>query len=318
IQAYAFTDARGVYVPAAEVEERTGSNGELTFWYEGEQVNREYGKIGKSLKNSVMPDEMYDAYGADTFRVYEMSMGPLEQDRPWETRAVVGAHRFLQRVWRLFVDETSGRSVVRQGQTDDESLKVLHQVIDGVREDMDHLRFNTAISKLIVLTNHATKQGGATAELLEPLTIMLAPFAPHLAEELWQRLGHESTVTYAKFPEADPDYLVADTVTCVVQVKGKVRARLEVAPDLSEETQQGGATAELLEPLTIMLAPFAPHLAEELWQRLGHESTVTYAKFPEADPDYLVADTVTCVVQVKGKVRARLEVAPDISEEALE
>ena len=235
IQAYAFTDARGVYVPAAEVEERTGSNGELTFWYEGEQVNREYGKIGKSLKNSVMPDEMYDAYGADTFRVYEMSMGPLEQDRPWETRAVVGAHRFLQRVWRLFVDETSGRSVVRQGQTDDESLKVLHQVIDGVREDMDHLRFNTAISKLIVLTNHATKQGGATAELLEPLTIMLAPFAPHLAEELWQRLGHESTVTYAKFPEADPDYLVADTVTCVVQVKGKVRARLEVAPDISEE-----------------------------------------------------------------------------------
>ena len=87
---------------------------------------------------------------------------------------------------------------------------------------------------------------------------------------------------------------------------------------LFRSTKQGGATAELLEPLTIMLAPFAPHLAEELWQRLGHESTVTYAKFPEADPDYLVADTVTCVVQVKGKVRARLEVAPDISEEALE
>ncbi|WP_209324759.1 leucine--tRNA ligase [Brevibacterium renqingii] len=235
IQAYAYTDARGVYVPAAEVEEKTGSNGELTFWHDGEQVNREYGKIGKSLKNSVMPDEMYDAYGADTFRVYEMSMGPLEQDRPWETRAVVGAHRFLQRVWRLFVDETDGRSAVREGETDAESLKVLHQVIDGVREDMDHLRFNTAISKLIVLTNHATKQGGATKELLEPLTIMLAPFAPHLAEELWQRLGHDSTVTYASFPEADPRHLVADTVTCVVQVKGKVRARLEVAPDISEE-----------------------------------------------------------------------------------
>ncbi|WP_210602358.1 leucine--tRNA ligase [Brevibacterium oceani] len=232
IQAYAYTDARGVYVPAAEVEERTESNGELTFWYNGEQVNREYGKIGKSLKNSVMPDEMYDAYGADTFRVYEMSMGPLEQDRPWETRAVVGAHRFLQRVWRLFVDETTGESVVREGEADEESLKVLHQVISGVREDMDHLRFNTAISKLIVLTNHATKQGGATRDLLEPLTIMLAPFAPHLAEELWARLGHESTVTYATFPEADPRHLVADTVTCVVQVKGKVRARLEVDPDI--------------------------------------------------------------------------------------
>lgn len=235
IQAYAYTDSRGVYVPAAEVEERTESNGELTFWYNGEQVNREYGKIGKSLKNSVMPDEMYDAFGADTFRVYEMSMGPLEQDRPWDTRAVVGAQRFLQRVWRLFVDETTGESVVADGEADAESLKVLHQVIDGVREDMDHLRFNTAISKLIVLTNHATKQGGATRDVLEPLTIMLAPFAPHLAEELWSRLGHESTVTYAAFPEADPNHLVAETVTCVVQVKGKVRARLEVSPDIAAD-----------------------------------------------------------------------------------
>ena len=235
IQAYAYTDSRGVYVPAAEVEERTESNGELTFWFGGEQVNREYGKIGKSLKNSVMPDEMYDAFGADTFRVYEMSMGPLEQDRPWDTRAVVGAQRFLQRVWRLFVDETTGESVVADGAADAESLKVLHQVIDGVREDMDHLRFNTAISKLIVLTNHATKHGGATRDVLEPLTIMLAPFAPHLAEELWSRLGHESTVTYAAFPEADPNHLLAETVTCVIQVKGKVRARLEVAPDISAD-----------------------------------------------------------------------------------
>jgi leucyl-tRNA synthetase len=235
IQAYAYTDSRGVYVPAAEVEERTGSNGELTFWYNGEQVNREYGKIGKSLKNSVMPDEMYDAFGADTFRVYEMSMGPLEQDRPWDTRAVVGAHRFLQRVWRLFVDESTGESLISEGRADDESLKVLNQNIDGVRADMDNLRFNTAISKLIVLTNHATKQNVTTRDVLEPLAIMLAPFAPHLAEELWARLGHESTITYVPFPEADPNHLVADTVTCVVQVKGKVRARLEVAPDIADD-----------------------------------------------------------------------------------
>ncbi|WP_231441203.1 leucine--tRNA ligase [Brevibacterium zhoupengii] len=235
IQAYAYTDARGVYVPAAEVEETVADNGESTFWYDGEQVNREYGKIGKSLKNSVSPDEMYDAYGADTFRVYEMSMGPIEQARPWETRAVVGAQRFLQRVWRLFVDETTGESVIKAGAADSETLKVLHQVIDGVREDMDHLRFNTAISKLIVLTNHATKQGGATADVLEPLTIMLSPFAPHLAEELWAKLGHTSTLTYASFPEVDPQHLVADQVTCVVQVKGKVRARLEVDPDISAQ-----------------------------------------------------------------------------------
>ncbi|MCF2571899.1 leucine--tRNA ligase [Brevibacterium sp. UCMA 11754] len=235
IQAYAYTDSRGVYVPAAEVEERTDDKGESSFWYDGSQVNREYGKIGKSLKNSVSPDEMYDAYGADTFRVYEMSMGPIEQARPWETRAVVGAQRFLQRVWRLFVDETTGESVIRDGVADPETLKVLHQVIAGVRDDMDHLRFNTAISKLIVLTNHATKQGGATADVLEPLAIMLSPFAPHLAEELWTKLGRTSTVTYASFPVADPQHLVADQVTCVVQVKGKVRARLEVDPDISAE-----------------------------------------------------------------------------------
>ncbi|GAA1866661.1 leucine--tRNA ligase [Brevibacterium marinum] len=235
IQAYAYTDSRGVYVPAAEVEERTDGDGRTSYWYDGAEVDREYGKIGKSLKNSVMPDEIYDAYGADTFRVYEMSMGPIEQARPWETRAVVGAQRFLQRVWRLFVDETTGESVIRDGTADSETLRVLHQVIDGVREDMDHLRFNTAISKLIVLTNHATKQGGATADVLEPLVIMLSPFAPHLAEELWAKLGHTTTLTYGTFPTADPQHLIADRVTCVVQVKGKVRARLEVDPDISDE-----------------------------------------------------------------------------------
>lgn len=234
IQAYAYTDSRGVYVPAAEVEAETGSNGESTFWYQDQQVNREYGKIGKSLKNSVMPDEMYDAYGADTFRVYEMSMGPLEQDRPWETRAVVGAHRFLQRVWRLFVDETTGETKVTDTAADADSLKVLNQIVEGVRGDMDSLRFNTAISKLIVLTNHATKQNVTGRDVLEPLTIMLAPFAPHMAEELWSRLGNGSTVTYAAFPEVEERHLVPDQVTCVVQVKGKVRARLEVDPDISE------------------------------------------------------------------------------------
>ncbi|MGO1349448.1 MAG: class I tRNA ligase family protein, partial [Brevibacterium aurantiacum] len=132
-------------------------------------------------------------------------------------------------------DETTGESVIKDGVADPETLKVLHQVIDGVREDMDHLRFNTAISKLIVLTNHATKQGGVTADVLEPLTIMLSPFAPHLGEELWAKLGHTSTLTYASFPEVDLQYLVADQVTCVVQVKGKVRARLEVDPDISAE-----------------------------------------------------------------------------------
>lgn len=231
IQAYAFTDARGVYVPANEVEEKEDG----TFWYQGEQVSREYGKMGKSLKNMVTPDDMYDEYGADTFRVYEMSMGPLEVSRAWETRAVVGAQRFLQRVWRLIVDEDSGELKVTDRPADEETLRVLHSTIAGVRDDMDNFRFNTVVAKLIVLTNHLTKVGVSPREVIEPLVIMLAPLAPHIAEELWSKLGHEHTITYATFPEVDERYLVEETVTCVVQVKGKVRDRLEVSPDISEE-----------------------------------------------------------------------------------
>jgi leucyl-tRNA synthetase len=234
IQAYAFTDSRGAYVSADEVEERVADDGTSTWWHDGQQVNREYGKMGKSLKNVVTPDEMYEQYGADTLRVYEMSMGPLEVSRAWETRAVVGAHRFLQRVWRLVIDEATGDVRVDEAGADTATLRVLHQTIAGVRDDLEHFRNNTAVSKLIVLTNHLTKEGTAPREAIEPLVLMLAPLAPHLAEELWERLGHESSLTYAPFPQADPQHLVADTVTAVVQVKGKVRARLEVSPDISE------------------------------------------------------------------------------------
>ncbi|MGO1439635.1 MAG: leucine--tRNA ligase [Brevibacterium yomogidense] len=235
IQAYAFTDARGVYVPADEVEERVGDDGTSTWWFAGEQVSREYGKMGKSLKNVVTPDEMYEQYGADTFRVYEMSMGPLEVSRAWETRAVVGAHRFLQRVWRLVIDEESGALRVTDEPADAETLRVLHQTVAGVRDDLENFRNNTAVSKLIVLTNHLTKSASAPREAVEPLTLMLAPLAPHIAEEIWEQLGHEETLTYEDFPVADEAHLVADTVTAVVQVKGKVRARLEVAPDISAD-----------------------------------------------------------------------------------
>ena len=244
IQAYAFTDARGTYVPADEVEEHVADDGSTTWTYEGAPVTREYGKMGKSLKNVVTPDEMYDEYGADTFRVYEMSMGPLDQSRPWETRAVVGAQRFLQRVWRLVVDEEAGESRAADVAPDRPTLQVLHRTIDGVAADLDGLRFNTAIAKLIELTNHCTKASVTSREVLEPLVLMLAPFAPHVAEELWSRLGHDASLAHAPFPQPDPSLLVADTVTCVVQVQGKVRAKLDVAPDVSEEELTSLALAE--------------------------------------------------------------------------
>lgn len=244
IQAYAFTDARGTYVPADAVVEQVADDGTTTYTYEGSPVSREYGKMGKSLKNVVTPDEMYDEFGADTFRVYEMSMGPLDQSRPWETRAVVGSQRFLQRVWRLVVDEESGDVKADDVEPDRDTLRVLHRTIDGVSADMDALRFNTAIAKLIELTNHLTKASVTSRSALEPLVLMLAPFAPHVAEELWSLLGHDTSLTRAAFPQADPALLVADTVTCVVQVQGKVRAKLDVSPDVTDDELTALALAE--------------------------------------------------------------------------
>ncbi|BCJ45423.1 leucine--tRNA ligase [Actinoplanes ianthinogenes] len=244
IQAYAFRDARGVIVPAEEVVERDGK------WYYGDQqVNREYGKMGKSLKNVVTPDEMCEQYGADTFRVYEMAMGPLDVSRPWETRAVIGSQRFLQRVWRLVVDEETGAVRVTDEPLDAKSRKVLHKVIAGVREDMAELRFNTAIAKLIELTNTLTPLPTVSREAVEPLVLMLSPFAPHLAEELWGKLGHIGTLAYADFPQADPAQLVADSITYPVQVNGKVRGRVEVAPDTPEEEVRAQALAAVAEAL---------------------------------------------------------------------
>ncbi|GMA39249.1 leucine--tRNA ligase [Mobilicoccus caccae] len=244
IQAYAYRDDRGQPVPAAEVEEIAAENGESIYRWQGETVTREYGKIGKSLKNVVSPDEMYEQYGADTFRVYEMSMGPLELSKPWETRAVVGSQRFLQRLWRNVVDEETGQVHVGDAQLDDATLGLLHRTIDGVRRDYTNLRFNTAIAKLIELNNHLTKMAEPPRDAIEPLVLMVAPVAPHLAEELWSRLGHEESLVYADFPVADPALLVQDTVTCVVQIKGKVRARLEVASDIGEADLEAAALAE--------------------------------------------------------------------------
>jgi leucyl-tRNA synthetase len=234
IQGYAYTDARGQYVPAAEVEDDPSSSTGYT-WH-GQPVRREYGKMGKSLKNVVSPDEMYEAYGADTLRVYEMSMGPLDVSRPWETRAVVGSLRFLQRLWRNVLSEDTGEPVVSDGTPDEATGKILHRTIEAVRTDMEGLRFNTAIARLIELNNHCTKLATVPREVAEDLVLLTAPFAPHVAEELWTRLGHTNSLAYEPFPVADPAFLVEETVTCVVQVAGKVRDRLEVSPSVDDET----------------------------------------------------------------------------------
>jgi leucyl-tRNA synthetase len=234
IQAPAYRDDRGQPVEAHEVEEAVGPDGEAVFTWRGQSVTREFGKIGKSLKNVVSPDEMYESYGADTFRVYEMSMGPLELSKPWETRAVVGAQRFLQRLWRNVVDEESGAVRVVNAPVDDATARIMHRTIDAVSRDYSTLGFNTALARLIELNNALTKLDAVPREAAETIVHMVAPMAPHIAEELWSRLGHEESITFEPFPVADPALLVEDTVTCVVQIKGKVRDRLEVPADIAE------------------------------------------------------------------------------------
>jgi leucyl-tRNA synthetase len=243
IQAYAYTDSRGAYVPAAEVDERAGK-----FFYRGPdgeiEVFQEFGKIGKSLKNSVSPDEICNDYGADTLRVYEMSMGPLEASRPWATKDVVGAFRFLQRVWRVAVDEDSGRSRVTDELPDIDTLRLLHRTIAGVADDYANLRNNTAAAKLIEYTNHLTKHSISARAAVEPMVLMVAPLAPHLAEELWQRLDHRTSLAHGPFPQADPQYLVEDTVELPVQVNGKVRGHITVSPDADDEALKAAALAD--------------------------------------------------------------------------
>ena len=243
VQAFAFRDPRGQPVPASDVEERDGA-----YWYEGEKVSREYGKMGKSLKNIVTPDEMYDEYGADTFRLYEMSSGPLEASRPWNTRDVIGMQRFLQRVWRNLVDEDSGRSLVIDTPASEELRKLMHRMIDGIRADMDALRFNTAIAKLIQLNNALTQEsaavGGSPREVVVPMVQMLSPLCPHIAEELWSRLGNDQTVTFVPFPVADQSLLVEETIEYPVQINGKVRTRLIVPSEADQVTIQALALAD--------------------------------------------------------------------------
>ena len=240
IQAYAFKDARGIYVEASEVDE-SGDG----YTHNGEAVTREYGKMGKSLKNAVTPDDMYRDYGADTLRLYEMFMGPIDQDRPWETKSVIGSLRLLQRIWRNLVDEASGELTVTDIPIPDDLNKALHRTIDAVRNDMDALSFNTSIARITELNNELTKLDGPTPmALADALVRMIAPLVPHFAEELWSRMGNDGSVIYADFPVADPALLVDDEIEIPIQIKGKVKSRITIAADSDEAAMEAAALAD--------------------------------------------------------------------------
>ncbi|MFP5255686.1 MAG: leucine--tRNA ligase [Acidimicrobiia bacterium] len=261
VQAAAYRDDRGFYREASEVTERDGR-----FFHGADEVTREFGKMGKSLRNSVTPDEMYEEFGADTLRLYEMFTGPLDQSRPWDTKAVVGVFRLLQRIWRNVLDEETGGLRVADVEADDETRRLLHKTIAAVRDGMESLRFNVSIARITELNNHLTTRfptGGVPLEVAEPLVLLLAPLAPHAAEELWRRLGHDRSLAWERFPEADPALLVEDTMQIPVQVNGKVKARIQIAAGLSQDDMIAAAKADpqvaaLLEGKTIRKAIAVP------------------------------------------------------------
>ena len=240
IQAAAYQDQRGVYVEASEVDERDGK-----FFHGDVEVTRHFGKMGKSLRNAVTPDDIYGAYGADTLRTYEMFMGPLDQGRPWETHSVIGSHRLLQRVWRNLVDEETGTLTVSDVAPDADLERWVHRTIAAVTDAMSDLRFNSAIARITELNNELTRRGGPTPRpVADVLVRLLAPLVPHLAEELWSKLGNTTTVVYAPFPVADPALLAAEVIEVPVQVDGKVRSRITVDAAISNADLEAAALAD--------------------------------------------------------------------------
>ncbi|MEQ1561850.1 MAG: class I tRNA ligase family protein, partial [Nitrospiraceae bacterium] len=214
--------------------------------HQGMVLGEDNQKMSKSRGNVVNPDEIMDQFGADAVRLYEMFMGPLEAVKPWSTRGVEGVTRFLERSWRLMANEEGhlSNTVVETVPTL-EHQRLLHQTIKKVTEDIEALRFNTAISQMMVFTNEMTKAEQRSRALLEPFVLILAPFAPHLAEELWEVLGHKPSVSQQPWPIFDPAMTISDRLTIPIQVNGKLRTKLEVGVDATREQVEGLARAQI-------------------------------------------------------------------------
>ena len=190
-------------------------------------------KMSKSMFNVVNPDMICDTYGADTLRLYEMFLGPLEQSKPWDTKGIDGVNRFLRKVWRMFYDRDG--FIVTDEKATPEELKALHKLIGKVRSDIESFSFNTAVSAFMIAVNELTDLKCSKREILEQLIILLSPFTPHIAEELWEALGHKESITYAAFPEYIEAYTVENTCTYAVSFNGKMRFTVELPVDMSRE-----------------------------------------------------------------------------------
>ncbi|PSQ72491.1 MAG: leucine--tRNA ligase [Bacteroidetes bacterium QH_2_64_26] len=262
----AFVDADGDYVSAEHVDDgddtRTGEELDREDLDEEDvekdddvfvlaeqpeiRVDAQSHKMSKSRGNVVNPDDVVDEHGADALRLYEMFMGPLEQVKAWDTDDVEGVFRFLNRVWRLVVDEESGDLAddLTDADPDREQLRELHQTIKKVTEDIEERAFNTAIAAMMEFVNAANKWDTVPRQIMEPFVVLLSPFAPHLSEELWARLGHDASLAYEDWPTYDETLIQREVVEMAVQVDGTVRGTIEVDADVAEDDVLAAAKAE--------------------------------------------------------------------------
>jgi leucyl-tRNA synthetase len=233
ILAYSYRDAQGKYHHPSAVEER--DDGSAVLAATGEVLESQIEKMSKSKLNVVNPDDVIADYGADSMRLYELFMGPLEVQKPWQMKGVEGVYRFLQRTWRLVVDETTGelspKLTEAPASSEPELERTLHKTIKKVADDTETLQMNTGIAQMMIFVNEATTATTLPREIAASFLRLLSPYAPHLCEELWQRLGESELIADADWPIADPALLIDDTITIVVQINGKKRDELAVAKD---------------------------------------------------------------------------------------
>ena len=238
LQAASYKDSRGFYVAADQVNEVEGKYIFTDETGQDEVVSREFGKMGKSLKNGVDPLKVMEQYSADTVRLYILYMGPVDSSKIWSQSDVIGMFRFLQKVYRLLVDEDTGKAITSKISLSPDDESMIHKTILKVNADIESLSFNTAIAQLIECVNYFTSNKsieGINEYVAETLVKLLTPFVPHFAEELWEKLGHSDTVVYETFPEGDESKAQDETVEVPVQINGKVRVKLQAEVDMSKD-----------------------------------------------------------------------------------
>jgi leucyl-tRNA synthetase len=230
------------------------------------KVSREVEKMSKSKYNVVNPDDICEQYGADTLRMYEMFLGPLEQAKPWNTAGITGVHGFLKKLWKLYhsgPDESFYVTDTPPSEGQGEALKTLHKTIKKVQEDIENFSFNTSVSSFMIAVNELISQNCNSREVLEPLAILISPYAPHIAEELWEKLGHSESISTAPFPKFEEKYLVESTKEYPISFNGKMRFTLELPLDISKEEIESAVmahekTAQYLEgrtPKKVIIVP---------------------------------------------------------------